>query len=87
MALGEGIIILASECKIVELKSQEYKNFVSINHISYKDNGASIKYGLKHNGELVSIMSFKRHCKYEWQIIHELNKLSYRVVGGISKSL
>ena len=88
------IKIFARKCTISEINKEEYRNFITENHI--QGYVPAIKcYGLYYNGELVSIMSFgklrknlgnsdKEGC---YELLRFCNKLNTTVVGGASKLL
>ena len=76
--------IYARKCKIIKLDSQQHKKFMDQNHIQ-GGKGYSVAYGLSYKDELVTIMSFNKHKKYEWEITRFANKLNTMVVGGASR--
>ena len=85
--------IFARKCYIKEIDSvKEYKDFLNKNHIQGYTS-ASIKIGLFHEEELVSLMTFdkfegrKKMLENEWNLSRFCNKLNYSVIGGASKLL
>lgn len=81
--------IYARNCIIKEVSVQDKNNFLENNHLQGKEK-SSFKYGLYHNGELVSLITFgkSRYNKnYDWELIRFCNKLNTNVVGGFSKLL
>jgi len=52
--------VAARKCKVVELTSNESKNFLESNHLQGNTFQGNIRYGLKHNDELVSVMTFSK---------------------------
>jgi hypothetical protein len=86
--------IFARKCKIVELSSKEANKFLSENHMQ-GESGASKRYGLTYNGELVSVMTFGAlrkimgKCREDrsWELIRFCNKKRSSVIGGASKLL
>lgn len=76
--------VYARKCSIVKLTNKDVKKFNEINHLQGHRN-AKITYGLVYDNELLQIMSFSKHNKYEWEIIRECTKLNTMVVGGVSK--
>ena len=82
--------IFARKCIIKEVPSTEASIFLEENHIQGKC-GSSIRYGLFHNGELVSLMTFgkTRHfigsSSHEYELLRFCNKLNTIVIGGASK--
>ena len=76
--------IYARNCTIKEITNKEAKLFNEANHLQ-NHKTAKITYGLFYKNELVQIMSFSHHKKYEWEMIRECTKLNTQVVGGCSK--
>ena len=89
-------IIYARKCTIEQcMNKKEYLGFLDNNHIQGRS-GFKVGYGLRYNGELVSVMTFgsKRVCmgnkdinKNEWELLRFCNKLNHRIPGGASKLL
>jgi len=76
--------IYARECKVVELDNQKYREFVIDNHLlGYIP--SQIRLGLSYDDELVMVMSFSKHIKYDFEIMRFASKLNKSVVGGASK--
>jgi hypothetical protein len=79
--------IFGRKCDIREISSSESGRFLEKNHIQGKDK-SSIRFGLYHGGELVSVMTF---CKsrfdknIEYEMSRFCNKLNSSVIGGASK--
>jgi hypothetical protein len=84
--------ISARNCYIREVSSIDARNFLNQNHIQGFVN-SSIKIGLFHNEELVSLMTFDQfegRKKMEegcWNLSRFCNKLDLNVVGSASKLL
>ncbi len=81
--------IFARKCKMMEISSKESNEFLERNHLQGGDN-SSIRYGLFHEDELVSVMTFGRprfNRNYDWELIRYASKLGVRVIGGASKLL
>lgn len=82
--------IYARKCTIKEVNSKEASKFLEENHIQGKC-GSSIRYGLYHNGELVSLMTFgkTRHfignSSHEYELLRFCNRINTSVIGGASK--
>lgn len=76
--------IYARNCEIREITNKEAKPFNEKNHLQGHRN-AQITYGLFYKGELVQLMSFSKHKKYEWEIIRGCPGSNNIVVGGVSK--
>ena len=76
--------IFARRCELKKVTKEEAKTFINQNHLQgYRH--AQITYGLYFQDELVQLMSFSRHAKYQWEIIRGCTKLGCSVVGGISR--
>ena len=81
--------IFARKCDVMELDSKTANEFLEQNHLQGGDN-SSIRYGLYHGDELVSVMTFgkPRFSKsYDWELIRFASKCGCNVVGGASKLL
>jgi hypothetical protein len=78
--------IYARECIIKEIDYSDSSVFLDNNHMQGNCN-SSIKIGLYYNNELVSVMTFRKHRKYDWEIARFANKINNSVVGGASKLL
>lgn len=82
-----GSVIYARDCEVKEISIQEKAKFLEENHLQ-GDDRSSVRYGLYHNGELVSVMTFGRprfNQKYKWEIHRYCSKSGVRVVGGASR--
>lgn len=82
--LGKSMRVYARDCELVELDYKSAKEFIEQNHL-YGHRNATVTYGLKHSGSLVSAISFNKHSKYEWEIMRLANRIGYTVVGGVGK--
>lgn len=85
--LGKNDRIYARECECVRLSQDEKNYFLENNHIQGIDNSSEY-YGLKHNKELVSCMTFgipRFNEKYSCELIRYCSKLGISVIGGPSK--
>jgi len=85
--------IYARKCEVKIVKSiDEYKKFLNDNHIQGFIS-SSVKIGLYHNDELVSLMTFdhfegrKKMKDDEWNLSRFCNKINYNIIGGASKLL
>lgn len=84
--------IYARNCEIRVVNKSEEKLFLNSNHIQGFV-GSNVSYGLYHNGELISIMTFgglRKSLGYNskngsYEMLRFCNKLNYSVVGGASK--
>lgn len=82
--LGISNKIYARKCSTKEINTKQHMDFMNQNHIQ-GGKGCDVAYGLKHNDELVAVMSFNKHKKYGWEITRFANKLDVTIVGGASK--
>jgi len=78
------VSIYARKCSVSNISNKDYREFMSNNHMQGHKN-ASVKIGLIYNDEIVAVMSFNKHPKYEWEITRFANKLDTTVVGGASR--
>ena len=81
--------VFARKCEIIVPTNSEKINFLKANHLQGKDK-SSIYYALKHEEEIVAIMTFckSRYNKaYEWELSRYTVKKFVNVVGGFSKLL
>lgn len=76
--------IFARNCEIRKITNKDAKDFNNKNHLQGHRN-AQVTYGLFYKGELVQLMSFSKHKKYEWEIIRGCPGSNNIVVGGVSK--
>lgn len=82
--LGLSHKIQARKCYISDIGIKEYRKFMDDNHLAgYKY--AKYIYGLRHQGELVQVISFDRHNKYEYEVVRSATLRGKCVVGGLSK--
>lgn len=84
--LGLNKRIYARKCNIIELSNDSYKQFMQDHHLQGYVN-ASIKYGLLHDNTLMSVISFNKHQKYQWEISRFASNAFHTVTGGFSKLL
>lgn len=80
--------IYARNCAIdYDVSIGEANDFLNKNHIQ-RSSPHSVRIGLRHEGELVSIMTFIKprfNKKYQWELARFCSKMNYSVVGGASK--
>lgn len=82
--------IYARKCEIKEIiDTKLVRQFLDTNHLQGFRN-SSIKLGLFHNNELVSLMTFgkpylNKSNNYEWELYRFCNKLNTSVIGGFDK--
>lgn len=81
--------IYARKCNIREISDFIAKQFLNENHIQgYVP--ASIRYGLYHEDELVSVMTFGKSRfsnKYDYELMRYASKKYITIIGGASKLL
>jgi len=85
--------IFARKCKIKDINSKLYKNFLNDNHLQGYVT-SSIKVGLFYKNELVSVMGFGKKRKImnskndnSYEMYRFCNKLNTNIIGGFSKLL
>lgn len=79
--------IFGRKCEIRVVTTTDARKFCDINHIQGYC-GASIKLGLYHNDDLVSVMTFGKsrfNKTYNWEMVRFCNKLNTTILGGASK--
>jgi hypothetical protein len=80
--------INARECSIIEVTEKEKNEFLNRNHLQGEDK-STIKIGLYHKTDLVSIMTFRKGSRFEkcfqWELTRFCNKTNTIVNGGASK--
>lgn len=76
--------IFARKCDVVFVDKNIHNSFMSNAHIQ-GPKGHTIALGLQHDGNIVSIMSFCKHPKYQWEIARFANSRNTIVVGGASR--
>ena len=83
--------IYARKCEIAEVDYKDCKQFLDYNHLQ-GNVPSKVRLGLKHNGELVSVMTFGstrstigKKDDVSWELLRFCNKLDTSVVGGASK--
>lgn len=89
--LGKSEKIYARKCEIVVPTSKETKEFMKNNHLQGASND-SIRFGLMHDGELVSVMTFGKtrmitNRKEGFELLRFSNKKGISVTGGASRLL
>jgi len=84
----------ARQCEIVELSTTEANTLISQWHLQGPAIGATHRYGLKYNNEIVSIMTFskqrvvmksKTHDDNTFELLRFCNKPYINVIGGASR--
>ena len=77
--------VYARNCAVREVQREEATEFINKYHVQY-DARASLRIGLYHDGELVSIMTFGKpryNKKYEWELVRYCSKDN--IVGGAER--
>jgi len=80
-------VIYARKCVVKEVAPNEKSKFLLENHLQGNDH-ATIKLGLYHESELVSLMTFVKSRfdrNFEWEMSRFCSKLNTTIVGGSSK--
>lgn len=86
-ALGKNQVIYARKCQISKIETKVAREFLRENHRQGCCQ-SSVNYGLYHDGELVSVMTFgkSRYDKnHQWELLRLCNKKFLTIVGGASK--
>lgn len=86
-SVGRSKIVYARKCALQVIDSKTFSNFVNENHLQGSIH-SSIKYGLFHNNELVSVMGFAKSRfskKHEFELTRFCNLKFTNVVGGAGK--
>ena len=78
------IRIFARKCRIKEISLTETNQFLEKNHINGSVLTQSVSYGLYYNGDLISLMSFKK-TKSGFELQRYAIKLFHIVIGGAEK--
>lgn len=78
--------IYARKCIIKEICADESRLFLEQNHLQGSCN-SSVKVGLYYKELLISVMTFRKHKQYQWEIARFANSLNISTVGGASKLL
>jgi hypothetical protein len=79
--------IFARECKLQEIDSISYKNFLDDNHIKGSII-SKVKMGLFYGDELMMVAGFSKprfNKNYEWELIRLCSKTGFAVVGGATR--
>lgn len=78
----------ARKCVIKNVSEQEKNKFLNENHLQGEDK-SSVKLGLYHNEELISLMTFRKTSRFdktsEWELMRYCNKLNSIINGAASK--
>lgn len=86
--LGISKRVYARKCTISEISSKDASTFCKTNHIQHAGR-SNVRYGLYHDNELISVMTFSKsnisRKISEWEINRFCNKLGHTVIGGASR--
>lgn len=85
--LGLSERIFARKCIIKEIDHKTSSEFLEKNHLQGIDK-SSIRIGLFHNNELVSVMTFGKsryNKKYQYELLRFCSRQNLTVIGGASK--
>ena len=81
--------LFARKCRIEEIPPHMKNHFLDENHLQGKDK-SSIKLGLFHENELISVMTFGKsryNKKIQYEMYRFCSKQGYQIIGGASKLL
>lgn len=79
--------IMARKCDIMDVRKEEERRFLDENHLQGYSSSNVCK-GLFFNGELVSLMSFRKprfSTEYDLELVRFCNKIDTTVIGGASR--
>jgi hypothetical protein len=87
--LGVNRKIPARKCKVSVLSKETLKDFLNTYHLQ-GNIASSISYGLYHDNELVSVMTFgktrfSKKKTYEYELLRFCNKIGISVIGSANK--
>lgn len=81
----------ARKCDIIELSTHDKRGFLEANHLQGND-ASTVKLGLRHQGELVAVMTFRHpHLssqngqKYQWELSRYATQVGTSVPGGATR--
>lgn len=74
----------ARECTSRLIDYETYAKFCELNHLQ-GGIGCKVRYGLFSNNELLCVMGFNKHDKYEWEISRLCSRIKTVVNGAVSK--
>jgi hypothetical protein len=84
---GKNIRIYAKDCRLKEIDSTTYKNFLDDNHVKGSIS-SKVKIGLFYKEDLVMVAGFSKprfNKNHEWELIRLCSKVTFTVVGGATK--
>lgn len=82
--------IYARRCEVVHVDFREASEFIDRFHIQGQVKGTKFAYGLKYQGDLISVMTLGKsryNKKYQYEILRLCSKPGVSVIGGPSKML
>lgn len=74
----------ARQCIVTPISCATANEFINQHHIGGSRN-ASINLGLFHNGILLSVMTFSRHPRYQYEMVRFCSNSTTNVIGGAGK--
>ena len=74
----------ARKLTVETISKKESKDFLDGNHL-YGNGSSYISYALKNNQEILSVMTFVKNEKYQWEMKRFANKRNCNIRGGASK--
>jgi len=74
----------ARKLTVETISKKESKEFLDSNHL-YGNGGSYVSYALKTENEIVSVMTFVKNDKYQWELKRFANKCGCIIRGGASK--
>lgn len=85
---NRNIRIGARKCSVQQISSKQANAFLRDNHLQGSGR-SNVRYGLFHNNELVSVMTFSRENISRkitgWELNRFCHKLNHNIVGGASR--
>ena len=82
--------IFARKCQIIELRNEQFNEFLDKNHISGGVR-SSIRLGLIYENKIVSVLGLRKPLQKKWNDYYEISRfasqLDTTVIGGLSKFL
>lgn len=76
--------IYGRKTKVIEISKKVANKFLDENHLQGHTIGTFLQLGLESDGELVSVMTFKRN-RGNIELSRFVNKMNYKVIGSASK--
>lgn len=76
--------IYARKCSVLELSSKSFNDFCDSNHLQ-KSLNTKFRYCLMYDNDIVMVMGFNNHNKYDFVCTRLCTRIGHSVVGGASK--